>query len=348
MTTAASANISMHEPLSLRQRAGFAASLALAASAFLIIGRSALTPDGPQGAVTLLGGGAGTESLAVAAALSALTAGVATVLAGRRLVDVGTFAVCIGLALKSLRGGTSAVILIAAADGEADGTPVGVATRFALESAGWLVAPLVAVIVSGIVHRRLFGRPGGGVRNSEENDSATTAVGPPRLQPAASDLRLVTAKDSAPHTPWAVGALHTLVASGVALLGIHFFSAGLANRSIQHGQACFVVLAAIFLGTWVAGRIVPVRSALWAILAVPVLATGGYLWASAGASPLPDLPASPFLRILPLQLISVGTATAIGTTWWLRGGDGPERVAASLGESLVYILVWMGLGWLVG
>jgi len=331
MTTAATANMPVHTPPSLRQRAGFAASLALAAGAFLIVGGSALAPDSPLGAITLLGGAGGAKTLAVAVVLAATVAGAATVLAGRRLVDVGTFAACIGLALTSLQGGTSAVILIAAADSEADGTPAGVAMRFAFESAAWLLAPLAAMIVSALVHRRLFARPRGGVRISDESDPATNAVGPARLQLAASDLRFLATTSSAARTPWAVGALHTLVASCVAMVGIHLFSAGLTNRSIQHGQACFVVLAAIFLGTWLAGRFVPVRSALWAILAVPVVAIVGYFWAStagAGGSPLPDLPASPFLRILPLQFISVGTATAIGTAWWLRGGDGPERVGA--------------------
>ena len=334
MTAAATAHMSTHAPPSLRQRAGFAAALALGAAAFLTAGGSALAPASPLGAVTLLGGAAGAKTLAVAVVLAAMVAGGATVLAGRRLVDVGTFAACIGLALTSLQGGTSAVILIAAADGQADGTPAGVATRFAFESAAWLLAPLAAMIVSGIFHRRLFAA-------SHEDDSAIP------LQTAATELPLLGASNTAARTPWKTGALHTLVASCVALAGIHLFSTGLANRSIQHGQACFVVLAAIFVGTWAAGRIVPVRSALWAILAVPVLAIVGYLWAStagAGASPLPDLPQSPFLRILPLQLISVGSATAIGTTWWLRGGDGRERVGSSLGDFLSAI----GLGWLVG
>jgi len=213
--------------------------------------------------------------------------------------------------------------------------PVGVATRFALESTAWLIVPLVAMIVSGIVHRRLFAR-------TDQGDSAIP------LQTAASDLRSSGTTGSVARTPWRVGALHTLMASCVGLVGIYLFSTGQGNRSIQHGQACFVVIAATFAGTWAAGRLVPVRSALWAILAIPVFAIVGYLWSSGGTSLMPDLPQSPFLRILPVQLISVGIATAIWTTWWLRGGDGPEKVAARVGEVLAKLLASIGLGWLLG
>jgi len=184
MTTAATANMPVHTPPSLRQRAGFAASLALAAGAFLIVGGSALAPDSPLGAITLLGGAGGAKTLAVAVVLAATVAGVATVLAGRRLVDVGTFAACIGLALTSLRGGTSAVILIAAADGQADGTPAGVAMRFAFESAAWLLAPLAAMIVSALVHRRLFARPRGGVRISDDEGQALRSLAAPVPSPS--------------------------------------------------------------------------------------------------------------------------------------------------------------------
>jgi hypothetical protein len=332
MTRVATAIVPTHVPLSFRQRAGFAASLALASGTFLTVGWSALAPVNPLGAVALWDHPAAAKALAVAAVLSALLAAVSTVLAGRRLVDVGIFTACIGLALTSLCGGTSAVILIAAADGHDQGPPLGVPARFALESAAWLVAPLAAMFVSALLDRRLFTLPPEDDRVADDGDSEAAFSNAPGLQPAAFDLRLVATTNAATCTPWTTGAIHTLIASCVALVGVHLFSSGLANRSIQHGQACFVVIAATFAGTWAAGRIVPVRSALWAILAGPVLAIAGYLWSDAGASPLPDLPQSPLLRILPVQLISVGTATAIGTTWWLRGGDGPERDASGLVE----------------
>jgi len=89
---------------------------------------------------------------------------------------------------------------------------------------------------------------------------------------------------------------------------------------VQHGQACFVVAASVCIGSYLAHWLVPVRSALWAILSVPFLAVGGYLWARLGPSPvsLPaSVPASAFLRVLPIQYISVGTAAAVAMFWYL-------------------------------
>ena len=95
-------------------------------------------------------------------------------------------------------------------------------------------------------------------------------------------------------------------------------SAGLSGRSIQHGQACFVVAAAMGIACYIANRAAPVRSPLWSILAAAVLAVAGYAWAfvrGPGEGMPASLPASHFLRVLPLQYISVGTAVAISMFW---------------------------------
>ena len=72
------------------------------------------------------------------------------------------------------------------------------------------------------------------------------------------------------------------------------------------------------LGAYVAFRAVPVRSALWSLLAVGVVAVLSYLWASvrtgSGTQPAP-IPMAGALRILPVQFIAVGTAGVLFASW---------------------------------
>jgi hypothetical protein len=96
-------------------------------------------------------------------------------------------------------------------------------------------------------------------------------------------------------------------------------SFGLASRNIRHGQVCFVVAASVCIGTYVAHRTNPVRSAFWSILAVGILSVVGYAWASVRPETPqlpPNIPSSHFLRILPIQFVSVGTAAAIAMFWY--------------------------------
>lgn len=116
------------------------------------------------------------------------------------------------------------------------------------------------------------------------------------------------------------GVKHTIIATGVGLAAITLLSAGLSSRSIQHGQVCFVVAAAVGLGTYFAHRMAPVRSALWSILAVVLIALMGYVWAAvrpAVAGLPPSIPSSHFMRVLPIQYISIGTAAALAMFWYV-------------------------------
>ena len=115
--------------------------------------------------------------------------------------------------------------------------------------------------------------------------------------------------------------IETLTFFGITLLTFRVLSGGLSTRSVQHGQSCFMVAVSVCFGSYVAYWLVPVRSALWAILSVPFLAVGGYAWARLSPSPggLPaGVPASAFLRVLPIQYISVGTAAAVAMFWYLH------------------------------
>lgn len=294
MTEVSSSLMTEHgHHLSLLDRAATWLAWALAGTIFLTIGWFAMAPDDPLGAVSVLTRSGAWMMLLQAAGLAAVTAALATVIAGRRLPDVGTFAAALGLAAVSLRGGTAGTLLIQ----WADAVPVSQSSlpiELAFEAIAWFAIVLVARGFSIAVGRWCFG-----------------------------DRLCGTALEqwAGPKDSMADGLKHMLLAGGAALVVFKILTAGLSTRSVQHGQACFVVAASVCFASYLAFWIVPVRSALWAILSVPLIAVGGYLWARLGPSPggLPaSVPASAFLRVLPIQYIAVGTAMAVAMFWYLH------------------------------
>jgi len=277
--------------LSLLDRAATWVSWALAGAIFLTVGWLAMAPDDPLGALSVLTRHGAWMMLLQAAGLAAVTAALAAVIAGRRLPEVGTFAAALGLAAVALRGATAGSLLIEWAD-VAPVSQSSLPLKLALEAIAWFAIIFLARGFSIAVGKWCFGDRG--------DRSAGVWHGP---------------KDSL-----ADGLKHTLLAGGAALLTFKILSAGLSTRSVQHGQACFVVAASVCIALYLASWVVPVRSAVWSILSVPLLAVGGYVWARFGPAPgwLPaSVPASPFLRVLPIQYISVGTAAAIAMFWYL-------------------------------
>ncbi|MFQ5414548.1 MAG: hypothetical protein ACE5E6_08830 [Phycisphaerae bacterium] len=251
-------------------------------------------------------------------ALAAVVAAVATVLIGRRLPDVGTCAAGIGLAVVSLRGDTAAYLLVQRADGMA-GLQHGLAAKLAVESVAWFAAMMVAVVVSSLVTRWCFGTRLETAAGRGEGDAAWVVV-PSGHELPVLGRRLAGGLDVGVTVPLD-GLKHTAVALVASLVLIHVLSTGLSQRSVQHGQVCFVVAATVWIASYAAHRIVPVRSALWTLLAVALLAVTGYAWAGLGgfgasASPRPvAVPATVFLRILPIQYIAVGTVAAVAGVW---------------------------------
>lgn len=301
---------------SLLDRAATLASWVLAGALFLTVGWFALEPDDPLGPVSVYARHGTLMMLFQAAALAGVAAALATVLAGRRVVDIGTFAAAFGLAAVSLRGSTAEHLLVRGAD-LSDTLERGLAFRFAIEGVGWFVVIAVAIGVSAIVARWCFGPAGGADRDRTVSRSVAAY---PML--AGYDVPWLPARwlggVDAEQTPIADGVRHMLITAAVGLAAMGVFSAGLSSRSIQHGQVCFVVAAAISIGTYAAYRILPVRSAFWTILAVGLVALVGYLWAMVRPTMPglpPNIPSSHFLRILPVQFISVGTAAAVATFW---------------------------------
>ncbi len=307
---------------SLPERAGALASWALGGTAFLTVGWLVMKPDDPVGPVSALARRDGLMMLVQAGLIAGVTAGLATLMAGRRLADAGTFAAALGLALVSLRGGTAEHFLVQGAD-VSRSFEHGLARTFALEALGWIAVIILTIGVSAVVIRWCFGRRAGSGAALEGSLSAAhtgdlsqmAAPLPAGFDGLGVSVRLFGVSAGA-QTAAADGIRHMLIAAGVGLAMITLLSAGLSFRSIQHGQVCFVVAAAVCIGTYVGYRFVPVRSVLWSILAVGLVALVGYLWGAlrpAAVGLPPSIPSAHVMRILPIQLISVGTAAAVAT-----------------------------------
>jgi hypothetical protein len=293
---------------------------------FLTVGWFAMEPDDPLGAVTVLGRRSALTMLMQAAALAGVAAALASALAGRRLADVGTFAVALGLGAVSLKGATAEYLLLQGAEASSS-FERWLALKFSLEAIGWLAVTAVAVAVSAVVVQWCYGEfqdpdPAGADANPM---ACRTLAGFDIPQISSRWLGIPANRQSAVTD----GLKHTIAATIVGLVAIALLSVGLAFRSIQHGQVCFVVAAGVCIGTYAACRIAPVRSALWSILAVGLIALLAYIWATlrpAVAGLPPNIPSSHFLRVLPIQFISVGTAAALATFWYVEvpaagGGD---------------------------
>jgi hypothetical protein len=285
-----------------------------------------MAPEDPLGSVSVYARHDGWMMLLQAAALAAVAAGIATLLAGRRMVDMGTFAAAIGLSVVALRGSTAEYLLLTGAD-LSDRFARGLALRFAVEAVGWFLVVGVAMVISALVFRWCFGAGELGPGDREDHGEQALYAGHDAMRPP-----LWRSDGSGSRTPTMAGIQHLLITAAVALAASAVLSAGLRSRSIQHGQVCFVVAAAFGIGTYAAQRINPVRSALWAILAVGIVAVLGYIWASLrpdAAGLPPNIPSSHFLRVLPIQFISVGTAAAVATFWSVQvpsgGGHSPRH-----------------------
>ena len=292
-------------------------SWAFAGVIFLTVGWFAIAPNDPLGPVRMTASGHPIAVLVQVMALAAVTSAVATAVAGRLLADVGTFATAVGLIVASLRGGTAETLFARRADA-AVGFHHGLGWRFLLESVGWTAVMVVAVIVSALTARWLFSTSHMGADDPHNVRAAAARAlagrDIPRLPRSArrpTTLRQTPPMDGIKH----MGLTAALV---VAALGV--LTAGWHMRSIQHGQACFVIAAGVGIASYFAHRIVLVRSALWSMLGVAIAAIIAYAWAS--IQPTEDaLPVvvstSAFLRVLPVQFIAVGSAASIAIFWYM-------------------------------
>ncbi len=290
---------------------------ALAIAIFLTVGWIAMAPDDPRGAVSLLTHSSAVGMWLQAALLTGLSAALATVIAGRRLADVGTFAASLGLAVVSLRGTTAGFWFIRGSD-QPGTIERGLAFALAMESFAWFLLIVLAVIISGVVMRWLYPVQPGVYASKDDNlDVRHIAVCGMAVFDAPFLSKLSPNSLHSERTELRVGIHHFLIVAGAGMPLFALLTTNQSSRAIEHGQACFVAAATVSLAAYLAHTLVPVRSALWSILAVPVIAISGYLWAGVSASAIssPNIPWSRFLRVLPIQYIAVGSAAALATFW---------------------------------
>lgn len=271
--------------LTLFDKLSLWASWAVAAGIFMTLGWIAMAPDDPYGAVSLLMRGRAAGMWLQAAGLALVTSVIATVLVGRILPFAGPFAAAFGLAVVSLRGGTSESLLLAART-TAGGTK-SMAVQMALEGLAWMAVLALSVIVG----------------------EATAKWCLPRIGPQQNSL--------VPGRP-KPAYVFPLAAVAIAMLTFNILGAGMQSREIRHTQVCFVVGASVWIGCYVAFRFVPTLTILWYFATAALLTLVGYSWAALQTdSPnLPlSVPPSIFLRVLPIQFAAVGTAGSIAAYW---------------------------------
>ncbi len=302
----------------LLDRITVSAAWGLGVALFLTIGWTAMSPDDPLGPISLLAKGDGLFMFIQAAALAAVATSLATVIAGSRLPEIGTFAGALGLCVVTLRGATAEYLLVHGAD-TSESFERMLAIKFTAESIAWFLVVLVLIAAATwVAHWCHQSGP-------EESSKLADDRGAPSPILAGTDFILMRrarySQQSSDGTPVTVGIRHTIIATGVGLATMAILSAGLTPRMIQHGQVCFVVAASVFAGTYFAYRSAPVRSALWSISAVGCMAIVAYVWAALRPTITglpPNIPSSHFLRILPIQFIAIGTASAVASFWYVH------------------------------
>ena len=288
----------------------FHAAWGLGAIVFVSIGWLAMRPWDPRGAISLLTHVNPSMMMLEVLALAVATSAVATVLAGQDHPDVGVFAVGIGLTLASFKGGNMTKLLL-----ETDGDP-GLCWWLAAEGLFWFGAIVLSMFTAAIVTRWCGGqRLGGGDRSKASTPLATmSAPAIPFVGP------LLFGRTERPSS-WRMGVKHMAVVALLGLVLVRVLGVGATDRTIHHGQACFSVALGVYLAARRAYVYFPVRSALWSCCAVPLVCVFGFAFAwlmSSGSEPgttLASIPASTFLRSLPITYIAAGTCAAMIAHW---------------------------------
>ena len=273
----------------------------------------ALRPDDPLAPLSLLSRRAAVLGAIQVTALTAGCAVLAAVLAGKRIADIGLFAALLGLTAVSCRGETAEHFLLEMT--KPPGSGRGLAAGFLIESIAWLGISAGALLAGGVVMKW---RHRGVVHVAEPGERPALP-----LLPALADAPVVGqwfAGEPALRTHVDAGVKHTVVVTAAGLFAFLILSIGSTSRAIQHGQAVFTVAASVCIACYIAFHVAPVRSALWPITGVALMVVVAYIWAAfrpAAPDLPPTVPTSPFLRVLPIQFVSVGLATAVAMTWYM-------------------------------
>jgi len=298
---------------------------AIAVALFASVGWMALQPDDPRGAVSLLTRAGAWLTILEIMALSAVVSGLATVLVGRKLPDAGVFAVALGLAGAALRGDTTAYLLINLANSDTAARGA-LAWKLAGEGMVWFLVVAVAMISAGVVTRW---HAAGAARAAPPACRAICLADMPVL----GGLLAPSGADQARRARF--DGLKTMCVSLVAAaILFRLFVTGSPLGSVQHGQTCFALVAALYLGGLIAYELYPARSAFWGCLSVPLLCLLGYVICALSSPPggqysdIASVPPSSFYRALPIQYISVGTVGAVASFWSARRSAALRQVGA--------------------
>lgn len=333
-------HMSIRRHLRLVDKLVLLTAFAVAAALFLSVGWMAVAPSDPQGAVSLLTHENPALMVVEALALAAVTASLATLIAGSRLPDVGVFAVALGLSLMSIRGGTATYLLITMADGDRGAERL-LAGQLAGEAIIWSGVLFLSLVICGWVTRHFQN----GVAVDAAGSSQSAIANPPvqLLELSATECpgvgrRLGVATDkNRPLVAKLAGLKTTLVTGLVAVFAFNVLVSGRLPQSIKHGQVIFAVCASFFLGVWISKMWFTCRTAFWSLLAVPIVAVLGYSWAvSANASggkyaDLASVPMSDFLRATPIAFIAAGAMGVLAARWMLSDNPpSPMDVAATV------------------
>ena len=306
---AAAGSIEQHQLMRLGERVLVACAFAVSIAMFVTLGWWASAPEDPLGAVSFLAHPQPWWMLMQLIGLSAVSATVSTLIGGRRVPELGTLTTCVGLAALSLRGAPASAMLLGSTDAT-QGSVASLGMNLALDTVVWFGVVLVAFVVSAAVESWCFGPRA----DSMEADREGTGIGhkPGSMDHAShtSPLGMIPAGDAG-------GRLYTVrsivITSVIAVVALTLLAAGLSNRSIQHGQAIFLVAAAYWVAMSLTLHIAPSKLAFGPLVSVVLVAVGGYLWTSlrgSAAGPAP-IPSTHFLRILPLQFVSIGCAMVL-------------------------------------
>lgn len=241
-------------------------------------------------------------------ALAAVTAAIATAVAGKRLPEAGLFATGIGMATMALRGGSMQMILAYCA------SPTTLGRKALMLSMGrdcilWAAVLGAAWAASALVRRWLWS-------GGETAEPATT---PKPTTPQQGALALAT----------------TLI---VALVVIWLTIARSPVAQIARGQVIASVAAGLFLGAMAGRTVTAVESTRWYLPAVVLVGLTAYLvgylqadmrWASTAFQALATTPPHDLVRPLPVEYLAVGFPAALAGYWC---GDRVEQAGAERGR----------------
>jgi len=301
--------------LRLWDKVRFLLAVGMAMLLFLSVGELATAPVDPLGAISLLTHPQAPLMVLEMGSLAAVIAALATVLIGSKLPDVGVFAAGLGVGLVSLRGHTATYLLMisTAGNGPVERT---LAVKLMFESLIWFAVIAVAMIVSGFVMR--WCQPAG-IDDAPGEDDMTGEMAISEC-PVLADM--VDAHGSEPPDRIA-GLRFTIVTGVVAAIVFAILASGSRPITIEHGQVCFAAFAAFYVAVWLARSLFFCRTAFWSLLAIPLASVISGVWSllmgsgSSSYDHLVTVPASDFLRVLPMTYVgaaSVGVVTAHWTT----------------------------------